>query len=179
MWQGVYNRVYQLMEPRVEHSEREWAIAEMELLVEEAQRRLDEVSPPGKPWAAALRDGVDGLLDLLAQRPPLAHMALIDAPAAGARAFALYESARAALTSYVERGAEQAVEEGIPASAGRAAVAGAEALLAGQVLAGKAERLGELAPDVVYLLAVPYLGQDEAMRLSAKSAARPRLRAAA
>ena len=57
-------------------------------------------------------------------------------------------------------------EEAIPSSAGRAAIAGAESLIVGQILAGNAERLPELLPDIVYITTVPYLGQEEALRQS-------------
>ncbi len=41
-------------------------------------------------------------------------------------------------------------EPGVPASPARGALAGAEALVVRRILAGKAERLRELAPDIVY-----------------------------
>lgn len=152
--------------------------AAMESFVQEAWRRLSEVRSSGEPWAVVLRDGVLALLGLLAERPAFARMALIEAPVAGARAGALYASAKAALLAQVELGKSQA-PAGVPASAARGALAGAETLASGHILAGKTQRLGELAPDVVYLLAVPYLGQAEAQRLAAGSFKRPALRAVA
>jgi AcrR family transcriptional regulator len=139
--------------------------AAMESVVEEAWRALQEAGPPEKPWTAKLRDGVALLLELLAERPAFAHVALVEAPLAGGRAQALYESARAALLEFLERGRKDA-GAGIPASAARGALAGAEALVARQVLAGDAERLPELAPGVLYMLAVPFLGIGEAQRLA-------------
>lgn len=154
--------------------------AAMESVLNEAQRRIEAVGAPGKPWATTLRDGVAALLDLLAERPAFARMALVEAPAASGRAAALYASGRADVLACVERGRDLELEEpNIPASAGRAALAGAEALIVGQILAGRAEHLGKLAPDVVYLLTVPYLGRGEAQRLASRSAARPHLRAVA
>jgi AcrR family transcriptional regulator len=154
--------------------------AAMESVLDEAQRGIEAVDSPGKPWAATLRDGVAALLDLIAERPAFARMALVEAPAAGGRAAALHVSAKTALLSYVERGREQELEEpGIPASAARAALAGADALIVGQILAGKTEQLGKLTPDVVYLLTVPYLGRGEAQRLASMSVAHPHLRAVA
>jgi AcrR family transcriptional regulator len=154
--------------------------AAMESVLDEAQRRIEAVWAPGKPWATTLRDAVAALLDLLAERPAFARMALVEAPAAGGRAAALYASGRADVLACVERGREQELEEpGIPDSAGRAALAGAEALIVGQILAGKAERLGKLAPDIVYLLTVPYMGRAKAQRLASRSVARPHLRAVA
>jgi AcrR family transcriptional regulator len=154
--------------------------AAMESLLGEAWRRVEASHVPAEAWAAKVRDGVGALLDLFAERPAFARMALIEAPGAGGRAGELYSSCRAAALDYIERGREQGMEEaGIPASAGRAALAGAEALIGGQILAGDAERLGELAPDIVYMLAVPYLGRAEARRLGAGPPRRGHLRAVA
>jgi AcrR family transcriptional regulator len=152
--------------------------AVMESVVEEAWRALDRVLTPDKPWAAAVRDGTVALLGLLAERPAFAHVALIEAPVAGGRAAALASSSRAALLSFLERGMEQA-ESGVPASAATGALAGVEVMVTGQILAGKAERLGELTPDVIYMLAVPFIGRGEAQRVAAQPARRGHLRAVA
>lgn len=139
--------------------------AAMESTVEEAWLALEGALGPGKPWGDGLYDGAAALLGSLAKRPAFAHVALIEAPAAGGRAGALAASAKAALLDYLERGRRHA-EPGIPPSAARGALAGAEALVRGQVLAGKAAQLGELTPDVVYMLAVPFLGVAEAHLLA-------------
>jgi hypothetical protein len=49
----------------------------------------------------------------------------------------------------------------------------------GRVTAGRAARLDEAAADVVYMLAVPFLGAGEAARLAAGAARRRHLRAVA
>jgi hypothetical protein len=114
-----------------------------------------------------VRDAAAEFLDLLASRPDFARMALVEAPATGERAFQLYASGKRVLQSLLDRGRDDPVEEeAIPSSAGRAALSGAEALIVGQILAGNAERLRELLPDIVYITTVPYLGQEEALRQS-------------
>jgi AcrR family transcriptional regulator len=152
--------------------------AAMDAFVEEAWRALDHVAAPSKPWSAVLRDGTSALLRLLSERPALAHMALIEAPVGGGRAAALYESAKAALLDFLERGRAMA-EPSVPSSAARGALAGAEALVVREVLAGKGERLGEELPSIVYMLAVPFLGVGEAGRLANGAARRGHLRAVA
>jgi AcrR family transcriptional regulator len=152
--------------------------AAMESLVEEAWRRLSELPAAGGQWAERLREAAAVLLGLLAERPAFAHLALIEAPVAEGRAATLYRSTKAALLDFVERGREHGRHD-VPPSAARGALAGAEALVAGRVLAGKTERLAELEPDVVYLLAVPYLGRGEARRLARGPAKRGHLRAVA
>jgi hypothetical protein len=150
----------------------------MEWLVELAWRKLEEDSPADKPWAERLRTGVESLLGVLAERPAFARLALIEAPVAGGRAAILRESARASMLAFVEAAPRPTGVE-IPPSAGRAALAGVEALVLGRVLQGNAESLAELAPEIVFMLAVPYLGRAEASRLGAKPGGRGHLRAVA
>jgi AcrR family transcriptional regulator len=152
--------------------------ATMESIVRLAWRALDVVNSSGKPWADALRDGAAVLLRAFAEHPAFAHVALLEAPLAGGQAEALHGSARASLLDFLDRGRGQAGTE-IPASAARGALAGAEALLAARLRGGKAGQLGELAPDIAYMLAVPFLGVGEASRLARGAARRRHLRAVA
>jgi AcrR family transcriptional regulator len=152
--------------------------AAMEWLVELAWRKLEEDSPADKPWAARLRAGVDSLLGVLAERPAFARLALIEAPAAGGRAAILRESTKTSMLVFVEA-APQPTGVEIPQSAGRAALAGVEALVIGRVLQGNAEGFAELAPEITFMLAVPYLGRAEASRLGTKPGRRGHLRAVA
>jgi AcrR family transcriptional regulator len=141
--------------------------AAMELSLADAMARIVSVYSPDKPWATMVRDAAAEFLDLLASRPDFARMALVEAPATGERAFELYASGKRVLQSLLDLGRGDPVEEeAIPSNAGRAALSGAESLIVGQILAGNAERLRELLPDIVYITTVPYLGQDEALRQS-------------
>jgi AcrR family transcriptional regulator len=154
--------------------------AAMEMALTEMRERIAAVSFPKKPWAATVRDGTAALLEFLAERPALASMALVEAPAAGGRAAELYAEGRAAARSFLERGRDETAERsGIPASAGRAAMAGAEGLVVGQILTGETKRLGECVADVAYMLMVPYLGQSEALREAGRQTAFRHLRAVA
>lgn len=152
--------------------------AAMELCVEEAWRALDGIASPQRPWEAELRDGVAALLGFLAERPAVTHLALVEAPAAGGRARALAAASRAALLAFLEEGPRRAEPE-IPVHAARGALAGAEALAVHRVLTGKAAQLAEIVPDVVYMLAVPFLGVGEAGRLAQGASKRVHLRAVA
>jgi AcrR family transcriptional regulator len=141
--------------------------ASMELSLADAMGRIVEVYSPDKPWATMVRDAAATFLELLASRPDFARMALIEAPAAGGRSLEMYASGKRVLQALLDRGRGDPIEEqGIPSSAGRGALAAAESLIVGQILAGNAERLPELLPDIVYVITIPYLGQDEALRQS-------------
>jgi AcrR family transcriptional regulator len=163
---------------RVFADKRECLDATMEAVVDEAYRALDDIRPANKAWPVRLHAGTTALLGLLAKRPAFAHVALVDVPIAGGRAALLHESSRAAFIAFVEQGRELG-EPSIPASAARGALAGAEALVTRQILLGKAAGLAELVEDVVYMLAVPFLGIGEAHRLAAGPARRGHLRAVA
>jgi AcrR family transcriptional regulator len=152
--------------------------ATMESVVAEAWRALESVRSPDKSWGVTLRDGCVALLGFFADRPACAYVVLFEAPMAAGRAGALAASSRAGLLAYLEEGRKQA-ELGIPVSAARGALAGVEALIAARLLAGEAERLPELVPDAVYMLAVPFLGVGEAQRLVTGPAGRGHLRAVA
>jgi AcrR family transcriptional regulator len=141
--------------------------ASMELALADAMGRIVEVYSPDKPWATMVRDSVATFLDLLATRPDFARMALIEAPAAGGRSLEMYASGKRVLQALLDRARRDPIEEqAIPSSAGRGALAAAESLIVGQIFAGNTERLPELLPDIVYIVTVPYLGQDEALRQS-------------
>ncbi len=141
--------------------------AAMELSLADAMAQIVAVYSPDKPWAAMVRDAAAAFLELLASRPAFARMALVEAPSSGERAFELYASGKRVLQSLLDRGRDDPLEEeAIPSSAGRAALAAAESLIVGQILAGNTERLPELLPDIVYIATVPYLGQEEALRQS-------------
>ncbi len=152
--------------------------AAMEWLVELAWRRLEEDSPVDKPWAERLRTGVESLLEVLAERPAFARLALIEAPVAGGRAAILRDSAKTGMLGFIEAAPQPRGVE-IPQSAGRAALAGVEALVIGRVLQGSTEGLAELAPEITFMLAVPYLGRAEASRLGTKPGRHGYLRAVA
>jgi AcrR family transcriptional regulator len=151
--------------------------ASMELSLAEAMGRIVEVYSPDKPWATMVRDAAATFLDLLATRPDFARMALIEAPAAGGRSYEMYASGKRVLQALLDRGRDNPVEEqSIPSSAARGALAAAESLIVGQILSGNTERLPELLPDIVYIVTIPYLGQDEALRQTreAEKLLRPR-----
>lgn len=150
----------------------------MDSFVREGLSRTSDATVADKAWPEALRDGTARLLALLAERPAFARLALVEAPVAGGRAAILHDSARAAMVDFIGMGCHRSASA-VPGCAARGAFASAETLVAGKLLAGEAKRLPELAPDIVYVLAVPYLGRAEARRLADPPGGRGHLRAVA
>lgn len=142
-------------------------LAAMEVALADTMDRIVAGYSPQRPWATRIRDAAASLLHLLAQRPAYTRLALVEAPAAGGKPLEMYVSGRRVVEELLDRGRNEAIaQQDLPASAGRGAIAAAESLIAGQILAGECERLAQLLPDVVYIVTVPYLGQAEALRQS-------------
>lgn len=107
------------------------------------------------------------LLELLAARPSSAQLACAEArQSMPPEAYALYASGIRVLVAMLDR-ARAYASVTAPPGATRGAIGGAEALIRRELLAGRAERLPALLPDIVYGLLVPYLDQQEALRYAA------------
>jgi AcrR family transcriptional regulator len=136
----------------------------MELALADFSGRIASAYSADAPWASNVRNGAEAILELLAEKPAFARMALIEAPASGGPAAELYASGKRVLQALLDHGRDDPMEEErIPSSASRAALAAAESLIAGQILAGHTERAPELLPDIVYITTIPYLGKEEAL----------------
>jgi hypothetical protein len=84
-----------------------------------------------------------------------------------ANAHQRYKSGFAILTAMLDRlRGEGEPGNNPPAKAARAAIGGGEALVRREIFQGRARRLPEVLPDLVYVATVPFLGQTEALRLS-------------
>jgi AcrR family transcriptional regulator len=115
---------------------------------------------------SALRT-LKALLELFAARPALADLAFIHSrQMMPAEAHSRYVSGFAVWNAMLDRlRSEQIGEAKPPLSAARAAIGGGEALVRREIAAGHAGRLPRLLPDLVYSATVPFLGQEEALRL--------------
>jgi AcrR family transcriptional regulator len=136
----------------------------MDLALAEAAARIVAAYSAEKPWGTNIRKAAAAFLELLAERPAWARMALVESRASGGRAGELYGAGKQVAAALLDRGRDGPLASGpAPSSATRAALAAAESLIVAQILAGNAERLPELLPDVVYITTVPFLGREEAL----------------
>jgi hypothetical protein len=79
------------------------------------------------------------------------------------------ESARLVLAAMIDRLRETQPNGRQPPGTARAALGGADMLVRREVAAGRAERLPEMLPDLVYGVTVPFLGQEGALRLERRA----------
>lgn len=120
-------------------------------------------------WVPALRAGLTALLNALAYDPALARFCFVDVLAAGPKAAQRRNEAMRALEEILELGArEQDGGDGdaavLPRALGMSMVGGLGEVLYQEIVAGRAERLPEQVPDLMYALVLPFEGQEAAER---------------
>ena len=121
--------------------------------------------PPESSDRSTLR-AVKSLLELLAAEPSLASLLAVDArQAMPPDAYDLYVSCTRILAAMLDGlRAYAGAETPAPSTAARGAIGGAEAIVRRELIAGRADQLPELLPDIVYGALVPFLDQQEAVR---------------
>jgi AcrR family transcriptional regulator len=115
-----------------------------------------------RPWPEQVRDGVRAFLRYLVEHPAAARVFIVDAMGAGQRAIAKREAAVRSFTYFVDAGRSESAHE-VPGRVALAVLGGINELLASELLHGSPENLDSLAPDMVYLVTVPFLGPDGAL----------------
>jgi len=114
--------------------------------------------------------GIEGILELMAANPAFAYVSYVTArQMAPPRLREGLETGAQLLAAMLERMWEYSSEAGRPSSAARAALGGAEAVVRREIARGRTVDLPRLAPDFIYAAAVPFLGQEEALRLARAS----------
>jgi hypothetical protein len=114
---------------------------------------------------------LEALLAHLAQHPDEARFAIIEVLAAGPKALARRDSALRQFTGFLEPGrSETAVE--LPGITSLAIAGGINELLYSEILHGAVARLPSRLPDLMFWVALPFLGAEAA------AAERERLRLA-
>jgi AcrR family transcriptional regulator len=117
-------------------------------------------------WSPRMRDGITALLVALAKDPALASLSLVEGLRAGRGVYDRYQAAVDSFIPYLREGAPSTPDgERVPAATDEAVVGGIASLLGRRVLAGEAERIEELLPDVLEFALTPYLGATEARRI--------------
>jgi AcrR family transcriptional regulator len=117
-------------------------------------------------WSLRARDGIAALLTLLARDPALASLSLVEGLRAGRGVYDRYQAAVESFVPYLRHGAPDAPDgEPVPAATDEAVVGGIASLLGRRVLAGEAEQIDQLLPDVLEFALTPYLGVVEARRI--------------
>jgi AcrR family transcriptional regulator len=149
-------------------SKDECFIAAYEAAVGRIRAQVGEAceSVVGKPWAVRVSVAIDALLKLFTSEPALASIVLVEGLRAGRDVYDRYQGALESFVSYLREGAPGSPGGGeVPEATGEAVVGGVASMLGRRVLAGEAEQLEQLFPEILEFVLSAYLGVEEARRI--------------
>lgn len=120
----------------------------------------------GEEWSRRIRAGTKALLELLSKDPALASITLVEGLRAGREVYDRYQGALDLFVGYLNEGAPASNPGGkVPEATGEAVVGGIASLLGRRALAGEAEQLNELFPEILEFVLSAYLGAEQARRI--------------
>ncbi len=138
------------------------------------ERVMDEViaSCDGEQtWLERVRIGLTTIVEMFALDPELARTAIVEVAAAGADARQRHWNAISKFTEFLEDGEELAGGRELPDNIALMAAGAVSGLIFDELLTGRAERLPQLLPDLLFALLVPYIGPGAATEEMRRAAA--------
>jgi AcrR family transcriptional regulator len=128
-------------------------------------RRISAAFETQEAWPDRVRAGLIVLLESLAIEPRVARLALVDVGSAGPRAQRRYRAALQRMTPFFDEGRDFAPGgRRLPANTSRMVIGAVTGLVADEIEAGRAERLPDLLPEILFATLVPYVGPVAAAR---------------
>ncbi|MGN6258300.1 MAG: TetR/AcrR family transcriptional regulator [Solirubrobacterales bacterium] len=143
-------------------------IAAYDAAVERIRGRVREACEAAgdEIWAARVRSAIDALLKLFATEPALAGITLVEGLRAGRGVYDRYQAALDAFVRDLREGAPASpAGTEVPEPTDEAVVGGVASMLGRRILAGEAEQLPELFPEILEFVLAAYLGREEARRI--------------
>jgi AcrR family transcriptional regulator len=117
-------------------------------------------------WAGRVSFVLTALLGLFSEEPALASIVLVEGLRAGRGVYDRYQRAVEAFVGDLRKGAPPGPSGSeVPEATDEAIVGGIASLLGRRVLAGEAEQIEQLLPEVLEFSLTPYLGVEEARRI--------------
>jgi AcrR family transcriptional regulator len=138
------------------------------------ERVLDEVvanCDGEQTWLERVRVGLTTLVEMFALDPQLARTAIVEVAAAGADARQRHWNAVTRFTEFLEDGEELTEGRDLPDNIALMAAGAVSGLIFDELLTGRAERLPQLLPDLLFALLVPYIGPGAATEEMRRAAA--------
>lgn len=137
--------------------------AAYDFLTELTLRTATASCDPAQEWPERVQLGLRVLLDAIASEPQMAKAMTRSFPGIRPTAYERYVELLERFVPYVEEGREYSgVEEELPREVELLAVGAAEAIIFGEVDAGRAERLPKMMPEILFSVLVPFMGPDRA-----------------
>ncbi len=133
-------------------------IAAYETVVEQVFAEVLANCDGSQPWLERVETGLSTIVRLFALDPQLARTAVVEVAAAGADARQLHWNAVARFTEYLEDGRELAGGRELPENISLMSAGAVSGLIFDELLAGRAEQLQAMLPDLLFAMLVPYIG---------------------
>jgi AcrR family transcriptional regulator len=128
-------------------------------------RRIATAFEAQEAWPDRVRAGLMAMLESLAVEPQVARLALVDVGSAGPRAQRRYRAALQRMTPFFDEGRDFAPGgRRLPANTSRMALGAVTGLVADEIEGGRADRLPDLLPEILFATLVPYIGPAAAAR---------------
>ncbi len=124
-----------------------------------------------RPWLERMRVGLATVVEMFALDPELARTAIVEVAAAGADARQRHWNAIVRFTDFLADGEELTGGRELPANIGLMAAGAVSGLIFDELLTGRAERLPEMLPDLLFAMLVPYIGPGAATEEMRRAAA--------
>lgn len=119
-----------------------------------------------EPWPLRVSAALGDLLKLLASEPALASIVLVEGLRAGRGIYDRYQGAIESFVSCLRGDAPEAPGGSkAPEATDEAVVGGVASMLGRRVLAGEAEKVDQLFPEILEFVLSAYLGVEEARRI--------------
>jgi AcrR family transcriptional regulator len=142
-------------------------------LTDQVVTRASAECAGGEPWPDRIRAGLEALLEELAAQPRMARALTRSFPGIRPAAYERYVDLLSRFVPFMREGRGYSeVDEELPGEVELLAVGAAEAIIFGEVDAGRAERLPQMLPEILFSVLVPFMGPDRAaeeMRSAAMS----------
>jgi len=150
-------------------SKDECFVAAYDTVMKELQERVSAAFDEEDDWPRAIRAGIEAMLEFLAAEPNLARLCMVEALVAGPAVVERYDAAIQSFVPYFQEGRKGRPKEvlaRLSPTTEEALVGGMVSLISRRIIAGKAEELEELLPDLVEFTLTPYLGSAEAAKIA-------------
>ena len=152
-------------------SKDECFVAAYDAVMGDLRERVSAAFDEQDDWPQAIKAGIAAMLEFLAANPNLARLCMVEALVAGPAVVERYDAAIKSFVPYFQKGREGRPPEvlaRLSATTEEALVGGMVSLISRRIIAGKAEQLEELLPDLVEFTLTPYLGSAKASKIAKK-----------
>jgi AcrR family transcriptional regulator len=141
-------------------------LAAYDRILSDARASISAAVRDEADWPEASAAALRTLLELIAEHPHRARVALVEVQTAGAAALDAYEETLEELVPVLAEGRRLSRFGELPPSVEFAILSGIAWFLQQRIVLGELEELTAALPEVLEIVLAPYLGEDETARLA-------------